>query len=130
MEAGQTILISLITGCVPATLLWLLNRKGANTKLKLDEGGLSVTQFNAQTAAYQDLLDRSNKALAEALTELKSYKSERAELNKRVENQGNMLERLRELFTSYVTRVGIPMTEEELAVFESTKPKRKVWEPK
>lgn len=140
---------SLVFG-TPAIVLFFLNRKNANKKLEIEEGGLSVTQFTAQTAAYQDLLNRANRALSEANTkleesvsELAQYKGERETLMAQVQTQGeeieklkradsdkgdelaltnDKLEKLRKLFTSYVDRVGIPLTTEEQEIFEMTEP--------
>jgi predicted nucleic acid-binding Zn-ribbon protein len=155
MEWWQTTLIaggvSLLVGTVPGVIFFVLNRKGANKKLEIEEGGLTVNQFDVQTKAYQDLLDRANKnaaaseqALKEALAELETYKSERVKLMDRVREQGekiaklegaaddtsheladtrNKLDKLRKLFTDVMARTGIQLTPEEQAVFEETKPK-------
>lgn len=150
MTWWQTILLTLITASVPAVISWVLRRKGANKRLELEEGSLSVSQFNAQTTAYQDLLDRANKALADAnktavglADELKTYKSERESLVDTVKKQGTKIELLQEadnektdalirtngkletlrgLFLSYVTRTGIPLTMQEQAIFDDTLP--------
>jgi uncharacterized coiled-coil DUF342 family protein len=121
-----------------------LNRKNANKKLEIEEGGLSVNQFTAQTNAYKDLLDRANAELRESVDSLREYKAERTDLMARVEKQGReieylkssdeskseelsdtraKLEKLRALFETYVERTGIPMTPEEKSIFEDTLPK-------
>jgi len=148
MEWWQTTLIagavSLIVGTVPGVIFFVLNRKGANKKLDIEEGGLNVNQFDVQTKAYQDLLNRANKATEEALAELATYKKERTRLMEQVEEQGRKIrklekadedktgeledarrkvEQLRSLFTAILTRTGIVMTPEEQEIFEATQPK-------
>lgn len=146
----QIVVVPLLVASVPVALLFTLQRRGANKKLKIDEGGLTVTQFNAQTSAYQDLLDRANASLeaanhnlAVSVAELETYKSERVKLMAQVEEQGRKIDRLekaddtkseeladtrhkletlRTLFETYVQRTGVPMTPEEQKVFEDTKP--------
>lgn len=143
-------LCSLVFG-TPAIILFFLNRKNANKKLDIEEGTLGVAQFEAQTNAYKDLLNRSEASLANAnktaagyADELQSYKKERETLMATVKKQGkeidtlkasdksksgeladtrNKLERLRTLFLAYVERTGIPMTPEENKIFEDTLPK-------
>jgi len=139
-----------LSAAVPTIILFLLGRKGANKKLEIEQGALTVDQFNAALPAYKDLLNRadaaakvandaaavSQLAARSALDELQTYKAEREsilsevkELRQAKEDQGeeltktnSNLEKLRALFTSYVARVGIPLTREEEAIFEDTKP--------
>lgn len=110
MEPWQVILSAVIAGSVPGTLLWLLNRSGANKRLEIEEGGLTVNQFTAQTEAYRDLLNRATGSLATAneslatantnlaisVAELAKYKEEREALMKEVEKQGKHIEELQE----------------------------------
>lgn len=123
---------------LPSIILWLLNRKNANKKLDIEEGGLDVSVFAEQRQAYSDLLRASQEATAKAtvaassaqaaadaaLAEAAAYKQERETLVDTVREQGDKLERLRKLFQSYVERVGVPLTEDELEEFEATKPHR------
>lgn len=146
----QIVAVPLLVATVPVAILFLLQRKGANKKLELDAGSLDLTKFEALNKTYQDLLDRAQadaaangKAAKEALAELANYQKEREELMETVRKQGQQierlegsdsrktseladtrdkLERLRSLFTAYVARTGIPMTPEEQAIFEDTKP--------
>jgi chromosome segregation ATPase len=134
----------------PAIVLWLLNRKNANRALTVQEKTLNVTEFEAQTAAYKDLLDRANAALNDANTKLASsvkelaqYQEERQELLRKVDIMGeeierlkkadatkgdelietnHKLEKLRTLMLAYVKRTGIPLTTEEQAIFDETVP--------
>jgi predicted nucleic acid-binding Zn-ribbon protein len=149
--ALQIVVVPLLVASVPVALLFILQRRGANKKLEIEEGGLTVTQFNAQTLAYQDLLDRAGvretnalAQLADAVKELAQYKEERVALMAQVEEQGRKIDRLeraddtkseeladtrkkletlRALFETYVARTGIPMTSEEQRIFEDTKPR-------
>lgn len=148
MEWWQTTLIagavSLVVGTVPGVIFFVLNRKGANKKLELDETTTASTVFEAQTKAYKELYDTANAATAAALKELATYKEERVKLMAQVEEQGKKIrkleqadhdktdeladarrkvEQLRSLFTAILTRTGIIMTPEEQAIFEETKPK-------
>lgn len=143
MDLWATLLLALVTGSVPGVILFILQRRGANKKLELEEGSLGVSQFNAQTSAYQDLLDRANAAVTEARNETKKYRAEREALQRQVTEMreeidklktsddqkgqellrtNNKLERLRALFLSYVKRTSIPLTEEEQSVFDDTMP--------
>lgn len=134
----------------PGIVLFLLNRRNANQKLRIDENKLTVEQFNAALPAYRDLLDRANKATKDALAELASYKEERVKFqqdlatskeeritfqqdladlrdakgqqDEELNKTNDKLEKLRSLVQNYVTRTGVQMTTEELAIFEDTKP--------
>lgn len=158
MEWWQTLLIALIPAAVPTVLLFVLQRRGANKQLQLQEGSLDVTTFEAQRTAYKELYDtavanlkqandRADRAntTSEALAEeLRTYKEEREKLMAQIEEQGRKIEKLegaatdqadeladtrskletlRSLFEKYVARTGIPLTPEEQAIFEQTKPK-------
>lgn len=119
MQWWQQILLALLAGSVPGVILFYLNRKGANKKLQLEEGGLTVTQFQAQTLAYQDLLDRSNSALTEAnnklntsnakleeaVAELATYRAEREKLMGEVERQGREIVHLQKADTDKVAEL-------------------------
>lgn len=144
--------VSVIAAAIglPGLILFFLNRKDANRKLDLEAGSLTVDQFQAQTAAYQDLLDRANSALseanaklAEAVTQIDNFKEEREELQRKVSDleravssleksdtektqqltdTNTKLDRLRTLFTSVVDRAKIELTYEEQRIFEETHP--------
>lgn len=158
MEWWQTLLVALIPAAVPTVLLFVLQRRGANKQLQLQEGNLDVATFEAQRAAYKDLYDTTVKqlgdandraeaanALSESLAEeLRTYKKERETLMAQIEEQGRKIQKLEEsatdqadeladtrdklvalraLFEEYVARTGVPLTPEEEARFEQTKPK-------
>jgi hypothetical protein len=113
---GDTLtLIALVLG-TPGIILYLLGRKDANRKLVVDEGGLTVDQFNAALPAYKDLLDRSNKDRDAAISKMGEYK---VELDNIRDNQ----ERLVKLFLSVVARSNITLTADERAELEATRPK-------
>lgn len=115
MEWWQTLLLGVAGAAIPALLAWFLGRKGANKKLEIEEGALEVTQFEAQTKAYQDLLTRSNEAVkasneaataayaaagaaneaaAAARNELMQREEERQRLLKQVDDQGKEISSL------------------------------------
>lgn len=107
----------------------LLNRKGANKSLEIQQGGLDVQTFDSQRAAYEDLLNRATaatqaaqNATAAALEELATYKAEREESRGQIEDTNDKLEKLRELFQSVVAGGGIVLTREQQAIFDDTKP--------
>lgn len=128
--------LALGSSAIPIIISALLGRKGANKKLQIEEGGLTVDQFNAALPAYKDLLDRADRDRDEAIEKLGKYESERIELLDRVrrleradtekttelEITSRALETLRKLFQTYVDRTGIPLTTQEQAVFENTQP--------
>lgn len=139
MEWWQSLILGAAGASVPIVLSWFLGRKGANKKLEIDEGHLSVAQFDAATKAYQDLLDRA----AKTIDELEEYKQERENLIQTVKEQGDKINELekadelktrelqetnqkldtvRQLFEQYIARTGVPLTTSELAVFEQTAP--------
>ena len=114
---------------VPAIILFLLQRRNANKKLEIEEDTLSVNVFNAQTKAYQDLLDRADRTTQAALAELKTYQAERKEILKKVDMQNEVLEltntnlqKIRTLFQAVVKRSNIVLTPAEQKVFDETKP--------
>lgn len=112
MEWWQTalvaVVVALISGSVPTVLLILLQRKGANKRLELDETTVASDVFSKQTAAYSELYDTAksdlaqakkdliaaNKTAADLATELKKYQTEREELMAKVEEQGRKISRL------------------------------------
>ena len=113
---GDTLsLLALVTG-LPAILLWFLNRKDANRKLKVEEGGLTVSQFNAALPAYQDMLNRADAERKEAVRLSLEYKEE---LNEVREKQ----DRLIQLITALVARTGIVLTAAEIEELEATRPR-------
>lgn len=124
-------LLALISG-PPSIILWALNRKGANKKLEIEEGGLGVQQFNALMSGYKDQLDRAGSEiktlqtdrdrLAEEVVEIKRTQSADQRLFRATARK---LERVRRLFLRYSRRVGIPMTLEEQREFEMTAPPKR-----
>lgn len=135
-EIASVVALAFGSGAVPGVILFLLNRRGANKKLEIEEGGLGVNVFEAQTTAYENLLNRQTQATNDALTELGKYKAERTSILEKVEkleradedrsqelrSTNTKLETLRALFQQYVNRTGIPLTPEEQLIFEETKP--------
>lgn len=108
MEWWQTLLIALIPATIPTVLLFVLQRRGANKQLQLQEGSLDVATFEAQRAAYKELYDTTVKQLGEAndradkanatsedlAKELRTYKEERERLMAQIEEQGRKIKKL------------------------------------
>lgn len=114
-------LLALVLG-TPGVVLFFLGRKGANRKLEVEEGGLSVTVFNAQTAAYKDLLDRANTRAANAEKEAKEANEKIDALQQEYAHMNSKINRLYNLFNRVLARNKIILTEEERTELEETKP--------
>lgn len=114
---------------VPGIITILLQRKGANKKLDIEEGGLEVTQFSAIIEGYKQLLaDESSrradqtKAIAELRGEMNDIRKKEREYERTTRDLYDKLSKLRGLMLRYVKRTGIDMTAAELDEFEQTKP--------
>jgi Mg2+ and Co2+ transporter CorA len=123
----------------PSGFVWaFLQQKGANRRLKVDEitaestvkvqeGALTVDQFNAALPAYKDLLDRSNHDRDEAIDKMeqmeKDHKSEVAKYKRELSTVNANQRRLIRLLRSIVKQNNIILTEEQLAELETTQPK-------
>jgi chromosome segregation ATPase len=112
MEWWQTTLVagavSAVVGAVPIILLFVLQRKGANKQLQLQEGSLDVETFESQRKAYKELYDTAKADLSTASTkldqanatsealaaELRTYQEERERLMAQIEEQGRKIEKL------------------------------------
>ena len=103
---GDTLTIIAVVLGTPGIILWTLNRKQANRKLEVEEGGLTVSQFNAALPAYKDLLDRANSAASEAGKDARSAKKEVNILERK-------LARAIRLLMSIIQRANIQLTPEE-----------------
>jgi len=123
------LILAFIAG--PTGLIWgFLQRKDANRKLVVEEGGLQVDQFEAQRQAFNDLLREQREITARAIaelgevrTELKESRDQRAELTSDVEELRAMLVQTRDLFKRVVARSNITLTPDEQHEFEMTKPR-------
>lgn len=119
---GDTLTLVAIFVGTPGVILWFLNRKGANRKLEVEEGGLTVAQFTATLPAYQDLLNRAG-VREEAANQIATAATERAEQFKtELEIVENKLDRAILLFQKVIARSNIELTQEEMFELESTKP--------
>lgn len=119
---------------LPGLIALLLSRKQANKKLDLDEKGSDVTEFQALnqvsasivSQARQAMLDAqaaataAQKGAASAKAATAKYQSERDEFKVLMERVVDSLRKMRDLFTSYADRTGVPLTEGEKAIFEDT----------
>lgn len=114
---GDTLTIIAVVLGTPGIILWLLNRKEANRRLEVDEGGLTVAQFNAALPAYKDLLDRATKerdAAADRVEEI------RAEFQEELDDQAaeldiveDKLSRAIRLIKTLIARAQIELTPTE-----------------
>lgn len=117
----------------PTGIIWsILNQKGANRKLVVEEGDLEVNEFSALTQTYKDLLSRSTtateaavKAAEAAVVEVKQASEQRKVLQEELDEVRETQRRLRALFTRVIARYNIKLTEEEEAEFESTRLRRR-----
>lgn len=126
---GDTLsLIAVVVG-TPGLILWFLGRKDANRKLVVEEGGLTVEQFNAALPAYKDLLDRSNKERdaaierEEALT--KDFKAYRDETSATVADLKTGQQGLRRLVLKLIAQHEYQPTDEEREILEMTAPRKR-----
>lgn len=103
---GDTLTIIAVVLGTPGIILWALNRKQANRKLEVEEGGLTVSQFNAALPAYKDLLDRADTAANDAREDARSAKREVNILERK-------LARAIRLLMSIIQRANIQLTPEE-----------------
>lgn len=126
---GDTIsLVSLAIGA-PALILWLLGRKDANRKLNVEEGGLTVDQFNAALPAYQGLLTDVRAELATSKAETATVVAQLEEAEGVIEDVRdevyvlhNSVIKLRELISRLISKHHFVLTPEELDELEQTKP--------
>lgn len=102
--------------------MFLLNSKGANRKLVVEEGGLTVAQFNAALPAYKDLLDREKANTDRAREELETYRGEREKFKNDIEELRGNQRRLALLLQEIVRANGIVLDEDQQAEFDATKP--------
>lgn len=135
-----TLIVALLgSGLITGFMNWLLNRRHADKRLNMDEVHTDVDVFAEQRRAYEDLLDRSTKAVQaaeqardEAIKQANAYQQERSELLRTVQtlttkveslqNADSKLTRLIRAFQAYVLRVGVPLTSEEWDDVEDTIP--------
>jgi septal ring factor EnvC (AmiA/AmiB activator) len=124
------LILAFIAG--PTGLIWgFLQRKDANRKLVVEEGGLEVDQFEAQRQAFNDLLREQREITARALAELADTRKElsesrdqRKEMADDIEDLRSMLIQTRDLFKRVVARSNIVLTPDEQREFDATKPPR------
>ena len=126
---GDTVTILAAVLGLPAIILWVLNRKQANRKLVVEEGGLTVAQFNAALPAYKDLLDRANteretaeKERDDALRRIGPLEHELFKTQTEVNSLDDKLEEAVQLFTSVIERSEVSLTHDELRRLERIKP--------
>jgi hypothetical protein len=114
---GDAVTLIAVALGLPGIILHLLSRKGANRKLQIDEGGLSVQVFNAQNAGYKDLLDRAERTAREATGTVEEFKTELRNVNNRLNKMYAFLSRI-------IYKNDIELNDEEKAEFEAVNPFR------
>lgn len=115
------LILAFIAG--PTGLIWgVLQRRDANRKLVVEEGGLEVDRFDAQRQGFNDLL-REQKALTDrAVAELEASRKQRERETIDIEELRRMLVQIRDLFSRVVERSNIVLTPEEQEEFDATQP--------
>lgn len=126
---GDTLTIIAAVLGLPGIILFVLTRKQANRKLEVEEGGLTVDQFNAALPAYKDLLDRANEERKEAVDEKKdavrrveTLTLELRETRDEVDDLEDRLVLAVELIESFVSRSEIQFTPEDHRKLARIKP--------
>lgn len=114
-------LVAMVLG-LPGIILYFLNKNQANRKLVVEEGGLTVEQFNAALPAYRDLLDRANADRKVAIETMETYKTEWDDVMAKQD-------RILQLLSRIVARGNITLTPEEVAELEATRPRRNLPRP-
>lgn len=114
---GDSISLIALAAGVPGIILFLLNKKGANRKLQIEEGGLSVQVFNAQNAGYKDLLDRADRTATEATNKVEEFKEELKDIT-------GKLNRMYAFVSRIIYKNDIELNDEEKAEFERISPFR------
>ena len=118
------VLVAFFVG--PTGLIWgILQRRGANRSLVVEEGGLEINQFNALTTKYAELLSRAEAAATTASNEAKAAVEANAEMQSQINSLGDDLREVRSLFMDVVRQHGIQLTAEQQRRFEATKPPRR-----
>jgi chemotaxis response regulator CheB len=134
---GSEIFQSLGLGSVPAAIAMviviLLQRKGANKKLQIEETGADTNQFDVITKKYQQIADNwqktaetAQKATETALAELEKHKEDRETISGKLEETNTKLDQIRTLFKQVMKRSNIVLTPEEQEIFDSTTPSREI----
>jgi hypothetical protein len=117
------VLVAFFVG--PTGLIWgILQRRGANRSLVVEEGGLEINQFNALTTKYAELLSRAETAAVNAESDAKAAKEANADLQGQINSLGDDLREVRSLFMDVVRQHGIKLTPDQQRRFEATKPPR------
>lgn len=121
---------------LPTIIAFQLNKKNANKTLKMAEVTTDLGITGQQLATYDQLLKEMKDSREELKKEIQELKAQVTEFRERVrsledaddakadeiDSTNAKLEILRNLFNSVTDRIGVPLTPEEIAIFESTKP--------
>lgn len=105
-----------------AVILFILNSKGANRKLVVEEGGLKKSEFDSITDAQNKAIERAESAAEDAETKA-SIAVERADvLDGLYEEMREIIHKLRAQVRRVIASTNYQMSPDELADFEMTKP--------
>lgn len=125
----ELILTGLIAAVVPTTLVWFLSRKREDRKFSLETKQVEATVFDSISGRLEAMLTRADEQLKaqgekldRALERIGSLEQDREAERQRNRTLNSKLDKLRNLLRSYTMRVGIPLTDEEQAIFDETDP--------
>jgi hypothetical protein len=111
--------------------LWLfLQHRQANRKLRVEEGGQHVTEFDKLTTKYRELAENSAAEAKQAkvdakaaLDEVKGAREERQAMQEQIDELGFGLRDLRDLTRELLKQHAIVLTREQQRRFDATKPR-------
>jgi len=107
---------------VLAVIVFLLNRRGANRRLVVEEGTLKKSEFESFTVAQNTALEGARKEIKEAKDEA-DYVSDRLDVMDELYDQmRESIMWLRSYVRKITSRSSYVMSVEEQAEFEMTKP--------
>lgn len=128
----ETIITSILAASVPAFILWLLSRKKEDKRFNLDTKQVENNIFDSVSTRLENLLSRADaqlkaqgEKLEKALERIDSLEKDRKREQDLNRTLNRKLDKLRNLLRSYTQRSGIPLTDEEQAIFDETDPE---WE--
>lgn len=114
---------------VLAVVVFLLNKKGANRKLVVEEGSLKKSEFDSFTVAQNLALAGAREEAATARAEAKEAKDEADETADRLDVMDALYDEMRDgimwlrgFVKKLVRETAYTMTAEELREFDMTKP--------
>lgn len=107
----------------PSGLIWaILQSRGANRHLVVEEGTLKKSEFDSITQAQSKLLEDARAEAAAAKREADEANDRLDTMDELYDQMRDVVHRLRSLFRRVVSKSGYSMTDSERAEFENTKP--------